>query len=664
MILIAAIFVPIILLFHRGEAIDSGERLIASFAQLTEEQSTRTIQGVDQTLAAAQTMLSGVTAGADEPTLSAALRELLASRPFLRAIRVLDTQGRVIFSTDGNIGLDLSGRAYFRYYRDQPDAGFELGSPLRSLTASRSWFLPATRPWRDATGASAGVIIASIEPTYFSRVWTLDDDNQDLSIGLFSSDGVLLIRAPFVESLMGRSFANGPIFTGRLAAAPTGSYQATSIVDGRERLIHYRQLSNYPHLVIVVGVTVEQVLSSWRRYAVVVVIGASVAALTLAGLALWLRHEWNRRRQNEERYRLLFDANPHPMWMIDRDSLRFLAVNRAAEERYGWSRDEFLGMTLHDIHGPESQSALAAASPDWDPAAVRATLPSTHRTRGGAALDVEITVGLIDFEERRAGVMLAQDVTERTRAQQARQAMEERLRQAQKMEAVGQMTGGIAHDFNNLLAVIIMKMEIMQEDLPPDSPFAENVAGALGAATRGADLVKRLLAFSRRRELHAVRTDIAELLNSFRPLIKAAVPQVLLKVEATDNLRLCMVDRAEFETALLNLSVNARDAMPPGGLLCITANNRTIAEEEVALRAGLVAGDWVQIAVSDTGSGIAPELVPKVFEPFFTTKEEGKGTGLGLSMVYGFVTHSGGFLTVDSVVGKGTTISLFLPVIS
>lgn len=665
MIVIATICVPLILLYHRSEAIGSGERLIASFAQLTEEQTTRTMQGVDRTLATAQTMLSSVTTGgADEPALSAALRELMAGRPYLRAIRVLDTQGRVIFSTDGNIGLDLSGRAYFRHYRDKPDAGFELGSPLRSLTANRSWFLPATRPWRDATGAPAGVIIASIEPTYFSRVWTLDDDNEDVSIGLFSSDGFLLVRAPFVDALMGRSFANGPIFTGRLTAAPSGSYQATSIVDGRERLIHYRQLSAYPRLVIVVGITVEQVLSSWRRYAIVVMIGAGVATLTLAGLALWLRHEWNRRRQNEERYRLLFDANPHPMWMIDRDSLRFLAVNQAAEARYGWSRDEFLGMTLHDIHGPESQAALAAASPDWDSAAVRTTLPSTHRTRGGAALDVEITVGLIDFEERRAGVMLAQDVTERTRAQQARQAMEGRLRQAQKMEAVGQMTGGIAHDFNNLLAVIIMKLEIMQEDLPPDSPFCESVAGALAAATRGADLVKRLLAFSRRRELHAVKTDIAELLNSFRPLIKAAVPQVQLRVEATDDLRLCMVDRAEFETALLNLSVNARDAMPPGGSLCISASNRTITEKDVALRAGVVAGDWVQIAVSDTGSGIAPELVSKVFEPFFTTKEEGKGTGLGLSMVFGFVTHSGGFLSVDSVVGEGTTISLFLPAIS
>jgi signal transduction histidine kinase len=260
--------------------------------------------------------------------------------------------------------------------------------------------------------------------------------------------------------------------------------------------------------------------------------------------------------------------------------------------------------------------------------------------------------------------MLAQAVTERNRAQHARQAIEERVRQAQKMEAVGQMTGGIAHDFNNLLAAIIMNMEIMQEDLPPDSPLSENVAGALGAATRGADLVKRLLAFSRRRELHAVRTDIAELLNSFQPLIKAAVPQVQLRVEAADNLRLCMVDRAEFESALLNLSVNARDAMPPGGSLRITASNRTITEEEVARHAGLVAGEWVQIVVSDTGSGIAPELVARIFEPFFTTKEEGKGTGLGLSMVFGFATQSGGFLAVDSIVGKGTTISLFLPVIS
>jgi PAS domain S-box-containing protein len=351
------------------------------------------------------------------------------------------------------------------------------------------------------------------------------------------------------------------------------------------------------------------------------------------------------------------------MWVFDCDTLGFLAVNRAAVERYGWSRQEFRRMTLADIRPPEEQALLDAVLARADLGSSPTPYQMRHRTRDGALIDVEITMRGLDFGGRSAGVVLAQDVTERTRAAQARQAMEERLRQAQKMEAVGQMTGGIAHDFNNLLGVIIMKMEMMQEDLPPGSPFAATVAGALGAALRGAELVKRLLAFSRRRELNAVKTDIAELLEGVEPLIKAAVPQVHLRIEPQPALRACMVDRTGLETALLNLSVNARDAMPPGGTLRITARNRTIDDAEAASRAGLVAGDWIEIAVGDTGSGIPPEVLSQIFEPFFTTKAEGKGTGLGLSMVLGFITQSGGFVVVDSVVGQGTTFRLHLPVI-
>jgi len=243
----------------------------------------------------------------------------------------------------------------------------------------------------------------------------------------------------------------------------------------------------------------------------------------------------------------------------------------------------------------------------------------------------------------------------------ARKIAEAQLRQNQKLEMVGQMTGGIAHDFNNLLAVVIMKMEVLQEELTPDSPYVDMVDGALAAATRGADLVARLLAFSRRRELNPTETSIGDLLTKFRPLLKAAVPQVELTVEVAEGLPPCLVDRTELETAILNLAVNARDAMPNGGPLRVTARQRKIRAGNGPLPSGALPGDWIEVAVTDAGTGIPPELLSQIFEPFFTTKGEGKGTGLGLSMVFGFATQSGGFVTVDSAVGRGTTIALCLP---
>ncbi|MBV9835738.1 MAG: hypothetical protein JO055_15080 [Alphaproteobacteria bacterium] len=241
----------------------------------------------------------------------------------------------------------------------------------------------------------------------------------------------------------------------------------------------------------------------------------------------------------------------------------------------------------------------------------------------------------------------------------------QQLAQSQKMEVVGQLTGGIAHDFNNLLAVISMKMEGLVDELPPDSPYLPRINAALAAAERGGALVSRMMAFSRRRPQDAVRTSIATLLAEFRDLLATAVPRtVKLSVEVEPGLRETVIDRTGLETAILNLAVNARDAMPNGGSLLISARNRTLSSDDPLLPADMRPGDWVVISVADTGSGMSPEVQAKVFEPFFTTKPVGKGTGLGMSMVRDFTRHANGFVTLQSESGRGTTISLYLPAVA
>src|SRR4030088_1603896 len=236
--------------------------------------------------------------------------------------------------------------------------------------------------------------------------------------------------------------------------------------------------------------------------------------------------------------------------------------------------------------------------------------------------------------------------------------MQEQLHQSQKMESVGQLTGRIAHDFNNLLMVVSGNLELVEdaEDIGKVRQFA---AAARRAVDRGAKLTAPLLAFSRRQRLNPKLVNANQLISEFQGLIRQAVGGACeVKLLIDGPLWLCHVDPPLLETALLNLALNARDAMPNGGVLKIETRNVVLDEEAAA---GCLPGSYVRVSVTDSGCGMPPEIRDRVFEPFFTTKEVGKGTGLGLSMVYGFVRQSEGHVTVESVPGAGTTVALYLP---
>ena len=248
-----------------------------------------------------------------------------------------------------------------------------------------------------------------------------------------------------------------------------------------------------------------------------------------------------------------------------------------------------------------------------------------------------------------------EEIAERLQAEDA-------LRQAQKMEAVGQLTGGIAHDFNNLLTVIIGNIDTVARRLEADSDprTRRSLTNARMGAERAAALTQRLLAFSRRQPLAPKVTDVARLLSGMSDLLTRSIPEAIaIQIQLAPDLRRIEVDQHQLENALLNLALNARDAMPQGGNLTISARNVEI--EKPGAANGLPPNAYVAIAVSDNGSGMEAATVAKVFDPFFTTKEVGKGTGLGLSMVYGFAKQSGGYIEIDSALDVGTTVHLYLP---
>jgi len=278
-----------------------------------------------------------------------------------------------------------------------------------------------------------------------------------------------------------------------------------------------------------------------------------------------------------------------------------------------------------------------------------------RRANDGALRWVHVkgrTLDSADRSGRVAGVIV--DITER-------RLIDEQLRQAQKMEAVGQLTGGIAHDFNNLLMIIGGSLEALSRRVTLE-PRAKRLleAAQLGVA-RGAKLNEQLLSFARRQDMHVEPICVNDLLPNFETLLDRAVGEtVIVEVMRGEDLWHCATDPHQLETAILNLAINARDAMGPGGILTLSTANKTLTPLQSA-PFDATAGDYVIIALSDTGSGMTPDVIARVFEPFFTTKEIGKGTGLGLSQVYGFAKQSGGFVSIESVLEKGTTVAIYLP---
>jgi signal transduction histidine kinase/ActR/RegA family two-component response regulator len=279
----------------------------------------------------------------------------------------------------------------------------------------------------------------------------------------------------------------------------------------------------------------------------------------------------------------------------------------------------------------------------------------TSRKLGIRRLRIKRFPLLNEQETEKYVVAFAEDVT-------VQRQTEEQLFHAQKMEAIGHLTGGLAHDFNNLLAVIIGNLDVMAESVASTPEQAELSAAALEAALSGAELTRRLLAFARRQPLQPEEVDANALVSGITKLLARTLGEdIKITLDLDAGTRPVFVDRVQLETAITNLANNARDAMPAGGQLIIATRNGHLDRDYVEKHSEVASGDYVIIEVTDTGEGMAPEIVSRIFEPFYTTKSVGRGTGLGLSMVFGFVKQSKGHINVYSEPARGTTFRLYLP---
>ncbi|MEJ2377383.1 MAG: PAS domain S-box protein [Pseudolabrys sp.] len=366
-------------------------------------------------------------------------------------------------------------------------------------------------------------------------------------------------------------------------------------------------------------------------------------------------------RQSEQSYRLLLrSVRDYAIYMLDPQG-RVLSWNAGAANIKGYAAEEIVGRNYREFFTEEDREAGLP-----EQALETAAREGQHESQGwrvrkdGSRF---YSTSVIDAIRNDAGELLGfakitRDITEQREAQIALEQAREQLAQAQKMEALGQLTGGIAHDFNNLLMIVSGYSQILQSRLS-EAKDKQAVEAIRSAAARGEKLTRQLLAFSRRQTLMPVVVDLRQRIDAVRDMLAPSLRgNIELVCDIEDKIWPVEADLGELELALVNIAVNARDAMPDGGRITLSARNVVLKRGS---RVASLEGDFVAIAIIDTGSGMAPDVLQRVFEPFYTTKPVGKGTGLGLSQVHGFAMQSGGAATVSSEVGKGTAVTIYLP---
>ncbi|WP_158742701.1 ATP-binding protein [Acidisphaera sp. L21] len=584
-------------------------------------------------------------------------------------IAITDATGNIIYESKGAVQtpINLSDRDYFKQQASGAGPGLGISGPLRSRNEG-TWTIGLVRSISAPDGGFRGVAVGGLRIDYISLLF------QSLKLGplgnvaLFTADGVLIAEQIVREGRIGHDVTRADVFR-HFAESPSGTFISDTSPDGVERLYHYRQIGALP-FVISVGIATQDIYADWTRKAAVIGGALCILILVGVGLALTLRAELRRRALAEyattrSRYehatslaqmKALFDNSPDAMFMVrigSGDRFIYESVNVVWLGLMGLGSEDALGHTPHGCHAFELAEMMLG---HWqrcldrkEPCRYGFILPQSGSSREWEAVVVPV-LGNDGRIRRLVGV--ARDLTDRNR-------LEAKLRQAQRMEAFGQLTAGVAHDFNNLLQAILGSLEMLRDQSGLNQDSRDCAAVAEDAARRGAALTHRLLAFSRKQMLTPILLQPQALIADLTAQLQRTLAgRVRVAHQIDEATWLVCVDGHQLHECLVNLAMNAHDAMPGGGTLYLRAVNVSPAEAE---QAGMAAHEYVRFEVEDEGTGMAEDTLSRALEPFFTTKEVGQGTGLGLSMVEGFARQSGGDLRIRSRLHEGTTVSLWLP---
>jgi len=596
------------------------------------------------------------------------LRDELTHVPQVAALLVLDARGRVLARTSETPSLEsgLAAPAFFAGHRDARSDDLHMSAPYLGGAEGRQWRFLLSRRLGGAGDRFGGVVVAAIEVQSFDRLYDAIDLGAGSFITLVSDMGTLITRVPDPGNARGRQLAGGAIFAGVQRDGRFAGW-TRSPITGEQVLIAASAVRGFP-LIVASGSNEGAVLSPWNDEAWLIfdrTLLTSAAMLALIALAAWgLARRERTIARSWRRYQAMIEHSSDALILSRPLAGGILYASPAIERVLGYTMKDLRGREVMDlIHAEFREAALK----------LRAEL---LRSPGKISVDevkvlhkdgsyrwIELTrKNLLQEPSVRAVVFNFRDITERKQAEAERLRLESRLRQAEKMEAVGRLAGGIAHDFNNILGGILGYAEMLAEHAPPGSPLKRYADNVLTGANRASGLVEQILSYSRSQRGKRVPVDIGRVALEAAELVRGSLPRAIrLEAELPSAALYVVGDPTQLHQVTMNLCTNAVHAMGGSGTLRVTLEPVEVAAERALAHTTLHAGAYVRLTVADSGSGMDEATLARIFEPFFTTKEVGKGTGLGLSLVYGIVTDSAGAIEVASAPGQGSRFAIYLP---
>ncbi|MCM0080336.1 ATP-binding protein [Geomonas sp. Red32] len=576
--------------------------------------------------------------------------------PAVKQLAVFDASGNLVESVlDLPKAINIADREHFWIHQLQPDHGLFISKPSISKgTGAVTIFL--TRRLTNPDGTFGGVVGIGLKPTFFSSYYDTLGLGSDRSIMLVGRDDRIVRCWRFNDRILaGIDISSSAIFD-EAKRRPAGTYEVDSIIDGKKRLSSYRVMQDFP-LIVVVAELKETALAPFVTRAHTYYLTASLFTLFVAGFSLVMFLAERRTRSQNQRIKEELEEREKVVRAL-KESQNLFSEFLDHLPAIAFVQDLGNGILY-------SNAAYHGFSGDLAPLQVQPGQYQQHGRSDCRFDSCEVTVtdgegGQRTFDTRRFLVerggdepligVIAVDISGR--------------RHAQKLEAIGTLAGGVAHDFNNIVTAIVGFASLMQMKLAEGDPLRNYIDNILAASSRAAQLTRSLLAFGRKQEANLKAVDLNSMFLGVEKLLRRVVSEDIEFVTGLASRPLpVMADSVQLEQALMNLVVNARDAMPAGGTLTVRSGFVLMDDEWIEAKRFGAAGEYGVISVADTGTGMDPRTLQRIFEPFFTTKGVGKGTGLGLSMVYGIVKEHGGYIDAASEQGGGTVFQIFLPLV-
>ncbi len=579
----------------------------------------------------------------------------LGSVSSITFVGVVNERGDVVESLHEFAPTNILDREFFRTHERADTKRLLLSSPVLGRVSGR-WAITLTRRINKIDGAFGGIAVISIEPRYLTEMFEATSLGPADVMSLVLTDGSTLARRRGAAISFGEDISGSQMMR-ELRIRPVGAYIGPGGLDGKSRVFAYRTMRDYPVVTTIGTLESDAFAGVWQRrrvyYGVAMLLTFLVGVGGIVGTQLLVRNDRAKHRLREQAS--LLDKAQDAILVTDLKR-RVTYWNKSAERLYGWTADEALGKVVTDLLYPGGDAQEVTSAYDTVKARGEWSGDLLPQSRTGKSVVTESRWTLVRDAagHERSILWSSTDVTDRRQ-------LEQQFYRAQRLESIGTLAGGIAHDLNNVLAPIMLGMSMLRDRLIDDDS-REILETISTSARRGAEMVSQVLSFARGQEGKRSEIRPCDLIADVVRIARDTLPKnIEIVTNADAALPAVFGDPTQCHQVLLNLCVNARDAMPNGGTLALSAETRSVpAHRDSPL--DLAPGDYIVFRVVDSGDGIPAHLLDKIFDPFFTTKEAGKGTGLGLSTSLTIIRNHGGYIRVDSVPGKGTRFEVYLTI--